>query len=264
MQQYKDLILDILQNGTDSEDRTGVGTRSVFGRQMRFDLDDGFPLVTLKFTPLRVIFVELAWYLRGETNIKFLQDRNVTIWDKWADVNGELGPVYGKQWRDFNGTDQLLELIEGLKTNPNSRRHIISAWNPSDLVDMALPPCHAFVQFYVKNNKLSCQLYQRSCDVFLGLPFNIACYSLLTHILAKICGYQVGDFVWTGGDVHLYNNHMSQVTKILNREPKRLPKLVVPYYLVDINQIIDEQITFKDFRLENYNYHPKIEAPVAV
>lgn len=266
MQQYKDLIIDIFENGVDAIDRTEVGTRSVFGRQMRFDLNKGFPLVTTKFTPLRLIFEELVWYLRCDTNIKYLKDHNVNIWDEWADENGDLGPVYGHQWRNFNsqGIDQIQNLIDGLINDPNGRRHIVSAWNPAQIDEMALPPCHAFFQFYVKKNKLSCQLYQRSCDVALGLPFNIACYALLTHILAKICGYQVGEFVWTGGDVHLYHNTFEGMSQLLNRDPHPLPTLIIPYNLNSINQITDGSIIWSDFELRNYVYHPKIEFKVAV
>ena len=228
--QYLNLLRDILDNGVRRDDRTGTGTLGVFGRQMRFDLSKGFPLLTTKKLHLRSIIVELLWFLRGETNIAWLKDNGCSIWDEWADENGELGPVYGKQWRSWaapNGDsiDQIARLIEGLKTNPNSRRHIVSAWNPADIEDMALPPCHCLFQFFVADGKLSCQLYQRSADVFLGVPFNIASYALLTHMVAQQCNLDVGDFIWTGGDCHLYSNHAEQVTLQLSRAPHPYPTL---------------------------------------
>src|SRR6187401_1785437 len=224
MRQYLELLDHVLTHGAAKSDRTGTGTRSVFGHQMRFDLSEGFPLVTTKKIHTRSVFAELLWFLRGDTNVKWLQDRGVTIWDEWADDKGDLGPVYGYQWRswptpDGRHVDQVARLVEGIRTNPDSRRHIVSAWNVADVDDMALPPCHAMFQFYVADGRLSCQLYQRSCDTFLGLPFNIASYALLVHMIAQQCGLEVGDFVWTGGDVHIYNNHIEQVHLQLGRAP---------------------------------------------
>jgi thymidylate synthase len=264
MEQYHQLLRHILQAGTSKEDRTGVGTRSVFGYQMRFDLSKGFPLVTTKKLHLKSIIYELLWFLNGDTNIKYLKDHGVSIWDEWADANGDLGPVYGYQWRSWPGRngekiDQITKLITQLKSKPDSRRHIVTAWNPADVDEMALPPCHALFQFYVAEGKLSCQLYQRSCDTFLGLPFNIASYALLVHMIAQQCDLEVGDFVWTGGDVHIYNNHFEQVNLQLGREPFPLPRLV-------INRKPDSifEYRFDDFEIVNYQSHPSIKAPIAV
>lgn len=264
MQPYLELMRDILDNGTPKTDRTGTGTLSVFGRQMRFNLREGFPLVTTKKLHIRSIIVELLWFLRGDTNIKFLHDHNVTIWDEWADANGNLGPVYGYQWRswpapDGRSIDQISQVIEQIRTHPDSRRHIVTAWNPADVDKMALPPCHALFQFYVANGKLSCQLYQRSADFFLGVPFNIASYALLTHMVAQQTGYEAGEFIWTGGDVHLYTNHIEQARLQLSRKPYPLPQL----------QIVRKPDTIFDYRLEdfeilNYQAHPAIKAPIAV
>lgn len=264
MKQYLDLMKTILNEGTPKSDRTGTGTLSIFGYQMRFDLQKGFPLVTTKKCHLRSIIHELLWFLKGDTNIKYLQDNKVTIWDEWADKNGNLGPVYGKQWRawgtaDGRQVDQISQLIQQIKTDPDSRRMIVSAWNVGELDQMALAPCHAFFQFYVANGKLSCQLYQRSCDVFLGLPFNIASYSLLVHMIAQQCDLEVGDFVWTGGDTHLYSNHMEQTHLQLSREPRALPKLKIrrkPPTIFDYE--------FEDFEIADYDPYPAIKAPVAV
>lgn len=264
MKQYLDLMKTILNEGTPKSDRTGTGTLSIFGYQMRFDLQKGFPLVTSKKCHLRSIIHELLWFLKGDTNIKYLQDNKVTIWDEWADKNGDLGPVYGKQWRawgtaDGRQVDQISQLIQQIKTDPDSRRMIVSAWNVGELDQMALAPCHAFFQFYVANGKLSCQLYQRSCDVFLGLPFNIASYSLLVHMIAQQCDLEVGDFVWTGGDTHLYSNHMEQTHLQLSREPRALPKLKIrrkPPTIFDYE--------FEDFEIVDYDPYPAIKAPVAV
>jgi thymidylate synthase len=263
MKQYLDLCNHILENGDKKTDRTGTGTLSVFGYQMRFDLQKGFPLVTTKKLHLRSIIYELLWFLNGDTNIKYLNDNKVTIWDEWADENGELGPVYGYQWRSWpsaNGKiDQITKIIDQIKSKPDSRRHIVTAWNPADVDSMALPPCHALFQFYVSNGKLSCQLYQRSCDTFLGLPFNIASYALLTHMVAQQCDLEPGDFVWTGGDVHIYLNHLDQVKLQLSREPFPLPKLQInrkPSSIFDYK--------FEDFEILNYQYHPGIKAPIAV
>jgi thymidylate synthase len=264
MRQYLDLMKDVLVNGEKKTDRTGTGTSSVFGRQIRFDLSAGFPLVTTKRLHLRSIIYELLWFLKGETNIKYLNDNGVTIWDEWADEKGELGPVYGSQWRswpapDGRHIDQIKNVLEQIKSRPDSRRHIVSAWNPAEVDKMALPPCHALFQFYVANGKLSCQLYQRSADYFLGVPFNIASYALLTHMVAQQCDLEPGDFVWTGGDVHLYSNHMEQVKTQLSREPYPLPRLVIhrkPATLFDY--------AFEDFEIINYQYHPGIKAPIAV
>ncbi|HEX4877311.1 MAG TPA: thymidylate synthase [Chitinophagaceae bacterium] len=264
MQQYHDLLRHILANGTDKKDRTGTGTKSVFGYQMRFNLREGFPLVTTKKVHLKSIIYELLWFLRGETNIAYLKEHGVSIWDEWADENGELGPVYGKQWRRWEGkdgkvTDQVTELIQQIKTNPDSRRLIISAWNVADLPAMALMPCHNMFQFYVAEGKLSCQLYQRSADVFLGVPFNIASYALLTMMVAQVCGLEPGEFVHTFGDVHIYNNHMEQVNLQLSRTPYPLPVMKLNPEVKDIFNF-----RFEDFTLENYQCHPAIKAPVAV
>jgi thymidylate synthase len=264
MKQYHDLMRDILENGVEKQDRTGTGTLSVFGRQMRFNLQEGFPLITTKKLHIRSIIVELLWFLRGDTNIKYLHDHNVTIWDEWADANGNLGPVYGHQWRswptpDGRTIDQIHQLVERLKSDPDSRRHIVTAWNPSDIDKMALPPCHVLFQFYVARGKLSCQLYQRSADFFLGVPFNIASYSLLTHMVAQQTGYEPGEFIWTGGDVHLYLNHLNQVHLQLSREPFPLPQLRI---LRKPDSIFDYRL--EDFEIVNYQAHPPIKAPVAV
>jgi len=258
MQQYLDLLSLLLENGEQKGDRTGTGTMSVFGHQMRFDLQKGFPLLTTKKLHTRSILHELLWFIQGDTNIKYLQDNGVKIWDAWADENGDLGPVYGKQWRDFNGVDQIANVLHSIKTNPDSRRHIITAWNPVDVPNMALPPCHCLFQFYVVNGKLSCQLYQRSCDVFLGVPFNIASYSYLTHMIASVCDLEVGDFIWTGGDVHLYNNHIDQAKEQLAREPKELPKLIL-----NKRESIEE-FEYEDFEITGYDPDPSIKAPIAV
>ena len=264
MQAYLDLLQRILDEGADKGDRTGTGTLSVFGHQMRFDLTEGFPLVTTKKVHTRSVFAELLWFLRGDTNVSWLQDRGVTIWDEWADDNGDLGPVYGYQWRswptpDGRHVDQVSRLVEGIRTNPDSRRHLVSAWNVGQLDDMALPPCHALFQFYVAEGKLSCQLYQRSADIFLGVPFNIASYAILTHMMAQQAGLEVGDFVWTGGDCHLYANHMEQVELQLSRETRALPRLELkrkPDSLFDYR--------FEDVEITGYDPHPAIKAPVAV
>ncbi|MBO5811202.1 MAG: thymidylate synthase [Bacteroidales bacterium] len=275
MKQYLDLLQHILDNGFQKGDRTGTGTISVFGHQMRFHLEDGFPLLTTKKVHLRSIIHELLWLINGDTNIKYLHDNKVSIWDEWADSNGDLGPIYGAQWRNWNneGIDQIADLINSLKNNPNSRRHIVTAWNPSVLPDesskdfaanvangkAALPPCHAFFQFYVADNKLSCQLYQRSADVFLGVPFNIASYSLLTMMIAQVCGLGLGDFVHTFGDVHIYNNHIEQVKLQLSREPRELPTMRIN---PDVKSIFD--FKYEDFKLENYNPYDAIKADVSI
>lgn len=264
MQQYLDLMRDILENGSRKTDRTGTGTLSVFGRQMHFDLAKGFPLVTTKRLHLKSIIYELLWFLRGDTNIKYLNDHGVTIWDEWADERGELGPVYGSQWRswpapDGKHIDQISNVLEQIRKKPDSRRHLVSAWNPAEVDKMALPPCHALFQFYVADGKLSCQLYQRSADYFLGVPFNIASYALLTQMVAQQCDLQPGSFVWTGGDVHLYTNHLEQVNTQLSRKPYDLPSLVIkrkPETLFEYQ--------FEDFDIINYQYHPGIKAPIAV
>jgi len=262
-QQYLNLLRDILDNGVRRDDRTGTGTLGVFGRQMRFDLSRGFPLLTTKKLHTRSIFIELLWFLRGKTNIAWLKDNGVSIWDEWADPEGDLGPVYGKQWRSWaapNGQsiDQIAKLVHGLKTNPNSRRHIVSAWNPADVDDMALPPCHCLFQFFVADGKLSCQLYQRSADVFLGVPFNIASYALLTHMLAKVVGLEPGDFVHTFGDAHLYLNHLEQAELQLTRAPLPLPTLSV----ADKDDLFGFELS--DFVLNDYQSWPHIKAAVAV
>ena len=264
MRQYLELMRHVAERGHRKDDRTGTGTLSVFGWQMRFDLAEGFPLLTTKKLHTRSIIHELLWFLRGETNIKYLKDNKVSIWDEWADENGELGPVYGKQWRrwetaDGRSIDQIAQLIEALKKNPDSRRHIVSAWNPGEIEGMALPPCHALFQFYVAGGKLSCQLYQRSADIFLGVPFNIASYALFTMMVAQVCGYEPGDFVWTGGDCHLYVNHLEQTQLQLSRAPRALPTMRINPEVKDIFAF-----TIDDFTLEGYDPHPHIAAPVAV
>lgn len=296
MQNYLDLLRDIKDNGVASDDRTGTGTISVFGRQLRFDLTKGFPILTTKKVHWRSVVYELLWFIKGDTNIGYLHDHGVTIWDEWANEQGDLGPIYGKQWRNFGadglvydapaplnmqshgegcehtipmqvlgsrGVDQLAQVIDSIKTNPYSRRHIVSAWNPIELPRMALPPCHCLFQFYVRNGKLSCQLYQRSVDCFLGLPFNISSYSLLTHIMAKLCNYDVGEFVWTGGDTHIYLNHLEQVETQLSRAARALPKLHLS------NNVTWENLNagkceLEDFALEGYDPYPVIKAPIAV
>lgn len=264
MQQYHILLKHIIENGTEKTDRTGTGTTSIFGYQMRFNLNDGFPMVTTKKVHLKSIIHELLWFINGDTNTKYLNDNGVKIWDEWADKNGDLGPVYGKQWRswatrDGKVIDQLKEVIETLKKSPDSRRIIVSAWNVGELSEMALMPCHALFQFYVADNKLSCQLYQRSADVFLGVPFNIASYALLTMMIAQVCDLDLGDFIWTGGDTHIYSNHFEQVQTQLSREPKALP-------IMKINPEVKDIFNFKfeDFELLNYEPYPGIKAPVAV
>ncbi|MBO7286781.1 MAG: thymidylate synthase [Bacteroidales bacterium] len=275
MKQYLDLLQHIIDNGFQKGDRTGTGTKSVFGYQMRFNLEEGFPLLTTKKVHLRSIIHELLWLINGDTNIKYLHDNKVSIWDEWADQNGDLGPIYGAQWRNWNneGIDQIADLIDSIKNNPNSRRHIVTAWNPSVLPDekskdfaqnvadgkAALPPCHAFFQFYVADNKLSCQLYQRSADVFLGVPFNIASYSLLTMMIAQVCGLGLGDFVHTFGDVHIYNNHIEQVKLQLSREPRQLPTMKLN---PEVKSIFD--FKYEDFKLEDYNPHDAIKADVSI
>ncbi|WP_124055192.1 thymidylate synthase [Arcanobacterium ihumii] len=263
--QYEDLLSDVLANGTVKGDRTGTGTISVFGRQLRYDLaNEGFPRITTKFVAMKAVKGELLWFLRGDTNVRWLQENGITIWDEWADDAGELGPVYGYQWRSWptpNGEhiDQIQQVIDTIKNNPDSRRMIVSAWNVADLEDMALMPCHAFFQFYVANGKLSCQLYQRSADLFLGVPFNIASYSLLTHMIAQQCDLEVGDFVWTGGDCHIYSNHIEQVKEQISREPYPFPTLE----LRKANSIFGYQMA--DIAAsEGYQHHPAIKAPVAV
>ncbi|HBZ59005.1 MAG TPA: thymidylate synthase [Sutterella sp.] len=262
--QYETFLRHVYENGTQKSDRTGVGTRSVFGYQMRFNLSEGFPCITTKKLHLRSIIHELLWFLMGDSNIKYLHDNKVTIWDEWADENGDLGPVYGVQWRswpaaDGRHIDQISRLMEQLKSNPDSRRHIVCAWNVGEIDKMALPPCHCLFQFYVADGKLSCQLYQRSCDIFLGVPFNIASYSLLTHMIAQQCDLDVGDFVWTGGDCHIYNNHFEQVELQLSREPRPYPKLVIRRRPDSIFGY-----KFEDFEIVGYDPHPMIKAPIAV
>jgi thymidylate synthase len=264
MRQYLDLLADVMKNGTDRPDRTGTGTRSVFGRQIRFDLSQGFPAVTTKRLHLKSIIYELLWFLRGETNIRWLQERGVKIWDQWADENGDLGPVYGSQWRSWpdgqGGTiDQIANVVRSIRTKPDSRRHIVSAWNPAEVDDMALPPCHCLFQFYVANGRLSCQLYQRSGDIFLGVPFNIASYALLTQMMAQVTGLQLGEFVHSFGDVHLYANHVEQAREQLLRDPRPLPRLTLN---PDRTSIFD--FTYEDFLVTGYDPHPHIKAPVAV
>ncbi|WP_289043103.1 thymidylate synthase [uncultured Olleya sp.] len=274
MKQYHDLVKHILEHGNTKEDRTGTGTKSVFGYQMRFDLSEGFPMVTTKKLHLKSIIYELLWFLNGDTNINYLTDNGVKIWNSWADENGDLGPVYGHQWRNWNNDeiDQIKDVIHSLKNNPDSRRMLVSAWNPSVLPDTsksfsenvangkaALPPCHAFFQFYVANGKLSCQLYQRSADTFLGVPFNIASYALLTMMIAQVCGYEAGDFVHTFGDAHIYSNHIEQLELQLSREIRPLPTMTIN---PEVKDIFD--FKFEDFKLENYNPHPHIKGAVAV
>ena len=264
MKTYLDLLQHILDRGTRKADRTGTGTLSLFGYQMRFDLAQGFPAVTTKKLHLKSIIHELLWFLRGDTNIQWLKDNKVSIWNEWADENGDLGPVYGHQWRhwparDGSEIDQITQLVEGLKKNPDSRRHIVTAWNPADVDRMALPPCHALFQFYVADGRLSCQLYQRSADIFLGVPFNIASYALLTLMVAQVCGYRPGDFVHTLGDAHLYSNHLVQARLQLTRVPRPLPQLRINPEVRDLFAF-----RFEDFTLEGYDPHPHIAAPVAV
>lgn len=264
MKQYLNLLKTTLETGVVKSDRTGTGTVSIFGHQMRFDLAEGFPLVTTKKCHLKSIIHELLWLLKGDTNIKYLNDNGVSIWDEWADDNGDLGPVYGEQWRSWKGADgkvvdQIKDVIHQIKTNPDSRRLIVSAWNVGELDKMALAPCHAFFQFYVADGKLSCQLYQRSADCFLGVPFNIASYALLTMMIAQVCDLKLGEFVWTGGDCHIYSNHMEQVNLQLTREPRSLPKMWLNPEIMNI-----DDFTFKDFELTGYDPHPAIKAPVAI
>lgn len=264
MKQYLDLMQHVLDHGTQKHDRTGTGTISTFGYQMRFNLAEGFPMVTTKKLHLKSIIHELIWFLSGDTNIKYLKDNGVRIWDEWADENGDLGPVYGSQWRSWpkpNGEsiDQITQIINTIKNNPDSRRIIVSAWNVAEVENMALPPCHAFFQFYVADGKLSCQLYQRSADIFLGVPFNIASYALLTMMVAQVCGLQYGDFIHTLGDAHIYNNHLEQVNLQLSRDPKPLPTMKIN---PDVKNIFD--FKFEDFTLENYDPHPHIKGVVAV
>jgi thymidylate synthase len=264
MKQYLDLLSHILENGNEKTDRTGTGTKSVFGYQMRFDLQKGFPLLTSKKLHTRSIFYELLWFLKGDTNIKYLHDNKVTIWDEWADENGDLGPVYGKQWRAWQGadgkiTDQISQVVNQIKNSPDSRRMLVSAWNVGEVEQMALPPCHIVFQFYVANNKLSCQLYQRSADVFLGVPFNIASYALLTQMLAQVCGLEAGEFIHTLGDAHLYLNHIDQAKLQLSRTPYELPKLKLN---PEIKDIFD--FKYEDITIEDYVSHPHIKAEVAV
>ena len=264
MKQYQDLLRHIMNDGVVKHDRTGVGTKSVFGYQMRFDLSEGFPLLTTKKVHLKSIIYELLWFISGDTNIKYLKDHGVSIWDEWADENGDLGPVYGHQWRawpapDGGTIDQISDVLRRIRETPDSRRLVVTAWNPAELSKMALPPCHCLFQFYVADGRLSCQLYQRSCDMFLGVPFNIASYALLTHMIAQQCDLEPGDFVWTGGDCHIYDNHVEQVALQLSREPRPYPKLVIrrrPPTLFDY--------AFEDFAFEGYEPWPAIKAPVAV
>ncbi|MGB3027355.1 thymidylate synthase [Paradevosia shaoguanensis] len=264
MKAYQQLLSDILEKGTDKSDRTGVGTRSLFGYQMRFDLSEGFPLLTTKKLHIKSIVYELLWFLRGDTNVRWLQERGVKIWDEWADENGDLGPVYGSQWRswpapDGRHIDQIANVVNSIRTKPDSRRHIVSAWNPAEVDEMALPPCHCLFQFYVADGKLSCQLYQRSADTFLGVPFNIASYALFTHMMAQVTGLEVGDFVHSFGDVHLYSNHFEQAREQLSREPRPLPRLTLNPAVKTL-----EDFTFEDFIITGYDPHPHIKAKVAV
>ena len=264
MKQYLDLMRHVLEHGDEKTDRTGTGTLSVFGWQMRFPFSDGFPLLTTKKLHMRSIIHELLWFLQGDTNVHYLRENGVSIWDEWADETGELGPVYGKQWRrwecaDGRAIDQIAALVTNLKNHPDSRRHLVTAWNPGEIDRMALPPCHALFQFYVANGKLSCQLYQRSADIFLGVPFNIASYALLTLMLAQVCGYQPGEFIWTGGDCHLYLNHLDQTREQLSRELRALP-------VMHLNPAVDDIFAFRfeDFTLSGYDPHPHIKASVAI
>lgn len=264
MRQYEDFMRHVFENGVDKTDRTGTGTKSLFAYQMRFDLQEGFPMVTTKKLHLKSIIYELLWFLRGDSNVKWLQERGVSIWNEWADENGELGPIYGVQWRswpapDGSKIDQISQIVEQIKANPDSRRLIVSAWNVGLIPQMKLPPCHAFFQFYVAEGKLSCQLYQRSADIFLGVPFNIASYSLLTHMIAQQCGLDVGEFIWTGGDCHIYSNHFEQVKEQLSRDPYPYPKLNIKR---KPESIFDYE--FEDFEIIGYQHHPHIKAPVAV
>ena len=264
MKPYLDLMRHVLECGATKSDRTGTGTRSIFGWQMRFDLADGFPLLTTKKLHLRSIIHELLWFLQGDTNIRYLRENGVSIWDEWADADGELGPVYGKQWRrwetaDGRSVDQIARVVESIRRTPDSRRHLVSAWNPGEVDAMALPPCHALFQFYVAGGRLSCQLYQRSADIFLGVPFNIASYALLTHMVAQVCELEAGDFVWTGGDCHLYSNHLRQAREQLERAPRPLPTLRLNPAVRDLFGF-----RFEDIALEGYDPHPHIKAPVAV
>ena len=264
MKQYLDLLREIRDNGVTKTDRTGVGTKSIFGHQMRFNLQDGFPLLTTKKVFLKGIIYELLWFLKGDTNIKFLTDHNVHIWDEWADENGDLGYVYGKQWRSWEATDgrvidQISQVVDLIKNHPNSRRILVTAWNPAEIDKMALPPCHCLFQFYVADGKLSCQLYQRSADTFLSVPFNIASYALLTMMLAQVCGLEPGEFIHTTGDTHIYLNHLDQVNEQLLREPRPLPKMIIN---PDVKSIFD--FKYEDFKLEGYDPYPAIKAPVAV
>ena len=264
MRQYLELMRHVLEHGVEKSDRTGTGTRSIFGWQMRFDLSDGFPLLTTKKLHIRSIIYELLWFLRGETNIRWLNDHKVTIWDEWADENGDLGPIYGKQWRawptcDGGHIDQIRQVIDQIRNNPDSRRIIVSAWNVAELEKMALPPCHVLFQFYVANGRLSCQLYQRSADIFLGVPFNIASYALLTHMIAHVTGLEPGEFIHTLGDAHLYLNHLEQARTQLAREPRPLPRLRIRRQVQDI-----DDYRYEDFEITGYDPHPHIKAPVAV
>ena len=264
MKQYLDLLREIRDNGVTKTDRTDVGTKSIFGHQMRFNLQDGFPLLTTKKVFLKGIIYELLWFLKGDTNIKFLTDHNVHIWDEWADENGDLGYVYGKQWRSWEATDgrvidQISQVVDLIKNHPDSRRILVTAWNPAEIDKMALPPCHCLFQFYVADGKLSCQLYQRSADTFLGVPFNIASYALLTMMLAQVCGLEPGEFIHTTGDTHIYLNHLEQVNEQLSREPRPLPKMIIN---PDVKSIFD--FKYEDFTLEGYDPYPAIKAPVAV
>lgn len=264
MKNYLDLMQEVLDQGIDRGDRTGTGTKSVFGRQLRFNLSEGFPLVTTKKVHLKSVIYELLWFIQGNSNVKYLQDHGVRIWNEWADEQGELGPVYGVQWRSWptasgERVDQLKEVIESIQRNPNSRRHLVSAWNVAEIGNMALPPCHTFFQFYVADGKLSCQLYQRSADLFLGVPFNIASYALLTMMIAQVCDLQPGDFVHTFGDIHIYHNHLEQVKLQLSRETRDLPQMKINPQRKNIDDFI-----YEDFTLEGYNPHPVIKAPIAV
>jgi thymidylate synthase len=265
MKQYKDMLQNVYLNGTDIiHPRTGISCRKLFGHQMRFDLQETFPLVSIKQTGWKTILTELIWMLRGDTNTEYLHEHGVTIWDEWQDENGDLGPIYGKQWRNFGGVDQIEEVIKSLIFDPHGRRHIVSAWNPAELDKMALPPCHAFFQFFVSKDKLSCQLYQRSVDVVLGLPYNIAAYSMLTHIIAKICGYQVGEFIHTSGDYHIYHNQMNEdFHKLMNRTPiEQKIKFELPYFISHFNSVLESSVD--DYRMIGYNHQGKLSFPVAI